>query len=292
MSDVFWPYLTFIGLFHLLLPLACIPWLFSWTGVLLIPIGNYIFGSLGVNLGYHRLLTHRSLTCPKWLEHTFAILGVCSLQDAPARWVAIHRMHHKFSDENPDPHSPQVNFFWGHMGWLFVSNKELESLNLYEKYVRDLMQDKFYVRLERRHYWVWVYIYHAIIILALGMLAGWLTTSTPMEAVQFGLSIFVWGVIVRTVYVWHITWFVNSAAHRWGYQNYETGENSRNNWWVAMLTNGEGWHNNHHADQRSAAHGHRWWELDLTYWSIVLLKKVGLVAEVAVPSPKLVLKQK
>src|SRR3954462_4002073 len=87
-------------------------------------------------------------------------------------------------------------------------------------------------------------------------------------------------VIVRTVYVWHITWAVNSVTHRWGYRNYETGENSRNNWIVALLTNGEGWHNNHHANQRSASHGHHWWEIDLTYWTILLLRAVGLATDV------------
>src|SRR5579871_3300011 len=101
---ILWPYaLTVLG-FHLLLPLACVPWLFSWTGLLLIPLGNYLFCSLGIGAGFHRLLTHRSFRCPRWLEHLLALLGVCSLQDSPARWVMVHRMHHQHSDKQPDPH--------------------------------------------------------------------------------------------------------------------------------------------------------------------------------------------
>jgi stearoyl-CoA desaturase (delta-9 desaturase) len=281
--SLFWSYLGVFLAFHLLLPLALIPSLFSWTGVALVFIGNYVFGSLGVNIGYHRLLTHRSFRCPRWLEHTFAVLGVCSLQDSPGRWVAIHRMHHQHSDERPDPHSPLVSFFWGHVGWLIIENRSLDKLSTYERYARDVFQDRLYRRLHRHYFWLWIYAAHAVIILALGYLAGWLLTETPAEAARFGLSIFVWGVIVRTVYVWHITWAVNSVTHLWGYRNYETGENSRNNWVVALLTNGEGWHNNHHANQRSAAHGHRWWEFDLTYLTIVLLRRLGLVTDVITP---------
>ena len=110
------------------------------------------------------------------------------------------------------------------------------------------------------------------------------------QAVQITVQAFVWGIVVRTVYVWHITWLVNSASHRWGYRNYETSDKSRNNWLVALLTNGEGWHNNHHAAPSAAAHGHRWWEIDLTYWTIVALKWVGLAWKVVpVKVPKALL---
>jgi fatty-acid desaturase len=279
-TRLFWPYLSVFTAFHLLLPLALIPELFSWTGVVLVFAGNYVFGSLGINIGYHRLLTHQSFRCPKWLEHAFALLGVCSLQDSPGRWVAIHRMHHQHSDRRPDPHSPLVSFFWGHLGWLIIENRSLSRLSTFEKYARDVFQDRFYVRLHRHYLWLWIYAAHAVLFFGLGCLAGWALHGMTGEALRFGLSIFVWGVIVRTVYVWHITWAVNSVTHLWGYRNYETGENSRNNWVVAVLTNGEGWHNNHHAHQRSAAHGHRWWELDLTYGTIMLLRAVGLATDV------------
>jgi len=270
-------------IFHLLILGALLPELFSWTGVVLVFVGNYVFGTLGVNLGFHRLLTHRGFRCPKWLEHTFALLGVCSLQDSPARWVAIHRMHHKHSDERPDPHSPLVSLVWGHLGWLLVKNRTFRKRVTLERYTRDLMQDPFYVRLERNRCWLWIYLAHALLFFAAGCAAGWLMTGTSRGAIQFGLSIFVWGVIVRTVFVWHVTWAVNSVAHRWGYRNYQTDDNSRNNWIVALLTSGEGWHNNHHASQRSARHGHRWWEIDLTYLTILSLRTIGLATDIVPP---------
>lgn len=280
---IFWRYLAVFILFHVAALLALVPYLFTWTGVALVFIGNYLFGSLGINIGYHRLLTHRGFTCPVWLERVFALLGVCSLQDSPGRWVAIHRMHHQHSDEQDDPHSPMVHFFWGHAGWLIVENRQIGTLDTFAKYAPDVFRDPFYRKLHRKHLWIYLYALHALLILGLGYLAGWLLYGTVEGMTQFGLSIFVWGVIVRTVYVWHITWAVNSLAHRWGYQNYRTGEQSRNNWFVALLTNGEGWHNNHHADPRSAAHGHRWWELDLTYLTILFLKRIGLAKDVLPP---------
>ena len=271
-------------LFHALLLLAIHPYFFSWTGVVLVFAGDYVFGTLGINLGFHRLLTHRGFRCPKWLEQTFTLLGICSLQDSPARWVAIHRLHHQHSDERPDPHSPLVHVFWGHMGWLLLKNRTLRKRGTLDKYAKDLLEDPFYERLERHRLWLWIYVAHVALIFGLGYLAGWLTTATPREALRFGLSVFVWGVVVRTVYVWHITWAVNSVTHLWGYRNYETGENSRNNWIVALLTNGEGWHNNHHASQRSARHGHRWWEIDVTYGTILLLRAVGLATDIVAPN--------
>ena len=277
---IIWPNLLVFSAFHLLLPLAFLDEYFSWTGVALVFLGNYVFGSLGVNIGFHRLLTHRGFECPKWLEHGFALLGVCTLQDSPGRWVAIHRMHHQHADEPPDPHSPLVSFFWGHLGWLIVENRSLNSQILYEKYARDIFQDRFYLQLHRKQLWLWIYAAHAAIIFSIAYGVGWVINGAHAQALRFGLGIFLWGVVVRTVYVWHITWAVNSVTHLWGYRNYETGENSRNNWVVALLTNGEGWHNNHHQSQRSASHGHRWWEIDLTYWTILLLKKVGLAADI------------
>jgi stearoyl-CoA desaturase (delta-9 desaturase) len=268
---------------HLAALLALDPYLFTWTGVALVFVGNFVFGSLGINIGYHRLLTHRGFKCPKWLERTFALLGVCCLQDSPTQWVAIHRMHHRHSDEQPDPHSPLVSLPWGWVGWLTFRNRHLRRRGTLRRYAPDLCADPFYARLHRNRLWFYVYMAHAALFLAAGTFAGWLWTGTREGAVRFGLSVFVWGVIVRTVYVWHVTWSVNALAHRWGYRNYETGENSRNNWFVSLLTNGEGWHNNHHAAPRSARHGHRWWELDPTYAVIALLLAVGLVTDVSPP---------
>jgi len=279
-SRVTWPYALGVVGYHLLALLAFWPWLFSWSGLILAGAGCYVFGTLGINLCYHRLLTHRSFTCPKWLEHFFAILGVCSLQDTPARWVAVHRMHHQYSDESDDPHSPLVTFFWGHMGWLLVPNNRLARFELFERYCKDLLRDRFYFILERKLFWVWVNLAAWAVFFTLGFVPGWLVTGDALAGVQLGLSLLVWGVFLRTVLVWHITWSVNSVTHLWGYRNYDTDENSRNNVFVGLISNGEGWHNNHHAQPRSAAHGHRWWEFDVTYRTIRLLEMVGLARDV------------
>ena len=278
-----WRYAVGIPGIHLLACLAFFPWLFSWTGVVLALLGLYIFGTLGINLCYHRLLTHQGLTCPKWLEHTFAILGVCTMQDTPACWVAMHRIHHKHSDHRPDPHSPLVNFLWGHCGWLMFQNREFTNVHYYEKFTRDILRDPFYLKLERSENWIKIYAASILVFFTAGFLIGWPLFGAPMAGVQFGSSLMVWGVFVRTVLTWHITWSVNSVTHVWGYRNYETDDNSRNNLLVGFWSNGEGWHNNHHADQRAAAHGHKWWEFDVTWLTIRVLEKLGLVQNVVRP---------
>ena len=256
------------------------PWLFSWTGLVLAVLGLYVFGSLGINLCYHRLLTHRGLVCPKWLEHGFAILGVCCMQDTPARWVAVHRRHHEHSDRQDDPHSPLVNFFWGHVGWMLVENRDLVRLG----HLRSLCEGhsaRSVLSPDGTHAALSGDPVRILGRLLLGgFAAGLLSGGTRAEAAQFGASLLVWGVFVRTVVVWHITWSVNSAAHLWGYRTYETGEKSRNNWLVALISNGEGWHNNHHADPRSAPHGHRGWEIDVVFATVRVLEMVGLAKKV------------
>lgn len=284
---ILWPYAIGVGVVHLGALLALVPWFFSWTGVVLALAGLYVFGTLGINLCYHRLLTHRSFSCPRWLEHVFATLGVCCLQDTPARWVAIHRLHHQYSDEQPDPHSPLVTFLWGHFAWLFVENRQLSQLATYDRYARDILRDPYYMRLEKNLLWVWINVLQGLVFFLAGLAAGWAIYGSYAAGLQLGASVLVWGVLVRLVLVWHITWSVNSVTHLWGYRNYETGENSRNNWIVGLVSNGEGWHNNHHADQRSAAHGHRWWEIDVTYWTICLLQALGLARDVVRPSMRL-----
>ena len=279
-SKIFWVYAGAFGLIHLLSLLVLLPWLFSWSAVALTVATYFLIGAVGINLGYHRLLTHRGFSVPKWLEHTIALLGVCNLQDAPARWVGVHRMHHQFSDHERDPHSPLVDFLWGHVGWLIYQNRYIGTPDFYDRYARDLLRDPFYMKLERTVGWFGVYGAHALLINLAGFLTGWVWTGTIMGGVQLGLSWLVWGVFLRTVLVWHVTWSVNSLSHLWGYVSYDTRDNSRNNWLVALLTSGEGWHNNHHAKPRSAAHGHRWWELDFTYWTILMLEKIGLAKDV------------
>ena len=141
--EIAWGYaLSLVGI-HLLSLLALFPYYFSWTGVALAAVGQ-AYGMLGITLCYHRLLTHRGFSCPKWLEHGLAIIGVCCLQDTPARWVAVHRLHHQHSDRRPDPHSPLVDFFWSHMGWLLVRHREHSNVMFFEQYSRDVLRDPFY----------------------------------------------------------------------------------------------------------------------------------------------------
>ena len=169
-SKILWSYVIPVVVFHLLIPLAFIPYFFSWWGVLFLPIGNYIFTSMGIGAGYHRLLTHRGFDCPKWFEYTLATLGVCSFQDSPGRWVLVHRVHHQHSDHQPDPHTPHVSGYWSHMGWLFIDNTELSKASAFDRYVRDLMRDKYYLWLQRGGglNWVLVYAAHALVFLATG----------------------------------------------------------------------------------------------------------------------------
>lgn len=282
-EQIIWPYAIAFLIFHAMLPLAFVPWLFSWTGLLLIPIGNYVFCSVGIGLCYHRTLTHRGLVMPKWLEHLTATLGVCSMMDSPARWVAIHRVHHQHSDHRPDPHTPRAGFWWSHFQWLLQENEETMGMAFYEKYARDILRDPYYMTIERSNLWVWIYAAHAVLFFLVGLGIGWFNTGAYMGGVQFGLSLVLWGVIFRTIYTWHITWAVNSINHCWGYRNYETNDDSTNHWLIALLTNGEGWHNNHHAEPRAAAHGHRWWEYDLTWATIRLFESLGLAKEVVTP---------
>ena len=284
---IFWPAAVSISAYHLIACLAFLPWFFSWTGVLLALLGEYVFGTLGINVCFHRLLTHRGFRCPKWLEYSLAILGVCCMQDTPARWVAVHRRHHQHADEQPDPHSPLVSFFWGHIGWILVNNRELNRLGIFERYARDLLRERFYKRLERMTWQLGIILLSWALFFSGGFFSELLTGGTVPESIQFGLSLLVWGVFVRTVLVWHTTWSINPVTHRWGYRNYATDEDSRNNFIVGIISNGEGWHNNHHADPRSARHGHRWWELDVTFLTIRFLMLVGLARDVVMPNPRL-----
>lgn len=282
-----WPYILGIAAYHGLALLAFMPGYFSWGGLLVAIVGTHLCGLFGINLCYHRLLTHRGLKCPKWLEHAMVVIAMSCLQETPARWVAIHRRHHQFADQQPDPHSPLASFFWAHIGWILVHQPELSRLGIYERYAKDILRDRFYVALERHNWLVWINLIQMPLFFAAGFAVAWLFGATPAEAAQTGLSILLFGVFVRTVLVWHITWAVNSVTHVWGYRNYETDEDSRNNMIVGLISNGEGWHNNHHADPRSARHGHRWWEMDNTWLTIRVLERLGLATDVVAPSAHL-----
>ncbi len=267
-----WPIVVALAGVHLVALLAFIPALFTWSGLVLCLIFVWLTGGIGITLTFHRLLTHRSFKTYKWFEYFLVLVACLAWQGSPVEWVGMHRLHHKHSDGEEDPHSPQHGFTWAHVLWmLFVRVGAAKA----EDAAKDLLRDPVMARINK-YFWVPQLVLSAVLF---GL--GWLYGG-PLV----GLSWFVWAVAVRTVLVFHITWFVNSAAHTWGYQNYETtGEHSTNLWWVALLSFGEGWHNNHHAHPRSAAHGLRWYEFDITYQTIKLLKLVGLAWDIKMPEP-------
>jgi fatty-acid desaturase len=278
--------LAIIAAVHLLALLACVPYLFTWSGLAVAIAGTSIFGSLGVNIGYHRLLVHRGFACPLWLEHGLALLGYCSLQGSPIAWVAVHRLHHQKSDEPDDPHSPRHGFFWSHIGWILADDPAIRNYAIYDRYARDMVSDRFYKNLERQRVWRRIQLAQWLTFLALGALVGGLTGGPGFDlsaALRCGLSWLVWGVFVRTVYVWHVTWSVNSLSHIWGYRSYKTDDDSRNNWLVGLIAMGEGWHNNHHSEPRCVKNGHRWWELDACYLAVRTMAMFGLAWDLVLP---------
>ena len=238
--------------------------MFSWKALGVCLLLWWITGGLGICLGYHRYFTHRSFETPKPIAYLLAIFGCLAGEAGPLAWVAAHRYHHTHSDTDKDPHSPIKGFWWSHFTWLFRREKFLEEFDSYKKYVPDMAQDRFLILLDR---------FHFVPILLLAILLAFLG----------GIPYLVWGMFVRSVLVYHSTWLVNSASHVWGYRTYKTTDLSKNNWWVALLSFGEGWHNNHHAFQRSARHGIRWWEFDLTYRTIQILWVLGLAHRIQVP---------
>jgi len=262
-----WPVILAIGALHL----GCLaaPWTFSWTGLMLVPVLYWAGIGLGIGMGYHRLLTHRSYQTPKIVEYLLTILATLNWQGGPIRWVGTHRLHHRYSDRPADPHSPRHGFTWAHALWCMYQDGEGFDPNAA---ALDLGRDPVHAWLDR-------YFYVPQFVLALGLYGG----GWALGGHELALSWLVWGVCVRTVLGYHGTWFVNSASHTWGYRNFNTADDSRNNWWVALLSFGEGWHNNHHAQQRSAAHGMRWYEFDPTYWTISLMEIVGLARRIVRP---------
>ena len=273
-------YAATIVVVHLTGLFAVLPYCWSWIGFGFFIVGIHVFGK-AITIGYHRLLTHRSFKTPKWVERCIAILAICSMQDTPARWVSVHRMHHVHSDEIPDPHSPKVNFWWSHVGWLMFLNRQTFSVATLEKFAKDLLRDPFYMRLETNPYLQFYYVLAQIpVYFAVGFGLSFFFSPELSAAVQLGTSLVVWGVYMRIIAVWHITWSVNSLSHLFGYRNYETQEDSRNNWFVALITVGEGWHNNHHEDPSAASVQHRWWEVDISYYEIKLLQRLGLASDI------------
>jgi len=258
-QNINWKNLSIVVIFHLLTIAAL--FVFSWENLAVMIVGNWIVGSLGVGLGYHRLLTHRSFKAPKWLEYTLTIFGALSIQDDAPKWVATHRIHHQFTETDKDPHSTRPGFWWAHMEWILRGTAQDHDEATLKRYVPDLLKDKFHVLLARFYYVP--LIVSGAILFAIG---GW--------------SMVLWGVFARVVFGWHSTWLVNSATHFWGERRFETKDDSTNNWIIALLTFGEGWHNNHHAQPTSARHGLRWYEFDMNWLTIRLFEKFGWAKEI------------
>ncbi|MSO30359.1 MAG: acyl-CoA desaturase [Acidobacteria bacterium] len=236
---------------------------FSWPRLGVLVVLYWVAGGLGITMGYHRLHTHRGFKTPKWFEYFLAICGTLALEGGPIFWVAVHRQHHQYSDEPLDPHTPRVSGFWAHMGWILFGDSRHNNTALMSRYAPDLGRDPFYRWLTNYH---WVPLTTlGFVLLAIG---GWPLVN--------------WGIFLRVVVGQHATWLVNSATHMWGTRRFETTDDSRNSWWVALLTFGEGWHNNHHAHPVSARHGLAWYEFDVTWLSLKLLRAVGIVWDVQV----------
>jgi len=253
-------------------------WGFRWADLGLL-LGLYVLTALGITVGYHRLFVHRSFDTNVVVKFAFAVLGSMAVQGPLLKWVAMHRLHHQHSDTAGDPHSPHghdggvLNVLRGiwhaHVGWFF--DPDMPDL---DRYVQDLSRSRA-LRVSSALFPLWV---------ALGLLIpaglGGLITRTWAGA-WTGL---IWGGLIRIFLVHHVTWSVNSACHLWGLRPYRSKDESRNNAVFGVLAMGEGWHNTHHAFPTSARHGLRWWQIDVSYWVIWTLARLGLAWDVKLPT--------
>jgi stearoyl-CoA desaturase (delta-9 desaturase) len=240
----------------------------------------YLASALGVTVGYHRLLTHRSFQTHPWLERTFAVLGSLSVQGSVLDWVADHRKHHAHTDEEGDPHSPHVGHGSGlgglwhaHVGWLVETQGQAD----WKKYAGELYEDPKMRAIGRR------FPLFVGLSLLLPTLAGFALHGFTLEGALRG---YVWGGLVRIFLVHHVTWSVNSVCHFFGSRRFEIDDRSTNVAWLAIPSLGESWHHNHHAFPRSAEHGLRWWELDPSALVIGSLERVGLAWDVVRIAPE------
>ena len=253
-----WPVILFMAFIHLGALFALLPSNFSWAVVGVALLLHWITGGLGITLGFHRLVTHRSFQTPKWLEYFLVFCGSLACQGGPIEWIGLHRHHHAHSDQEVDHHNSGRGFWWSHMGWMFYDVPAKQEI---PRFTRDIIDDPVYQFLEK-----YFLVVQAALGVVLYLIGGW--------------PFVVWGIFVRLVVVYHCTWFVNSATHKFGYRTYDAGDASTNCWWVALVTYGEGWHNNHHAFQYSARHGLKWWEIDMTWMTIRFLQLLGLAQKV------------
>ena len=256
-----WPISIFMIIFHIG-ALAAL-FMFSWKNLAVAVFLYWLATGLGISLGYHRLHTHRSFVVPRPLEYFFAICGSLTFEGGPISWVATHRVHHQNSDQDGDPHSPRDGKWWSHIGWLVLGESMHANTRVMSKYAPDLARHRFYVWLNNYH---WV---PSLVLLPILLACG-------------GWSMVMWGLCFRVVFGLHATWLVNSATHLWGNRRFDTRDDSRNNWWVALITFGEGWHNNHHAHPTSARHGLAWYEFDPSWLTLKVLRYFGIARAVRV----------
>jgi fatty-acid desaturase len=268
-----WVTAIVMGLFHVGAIAALFFW--SWAHVIVFFVMYFFAINVGIGMAYHRLLTHRGYRVPKWLEYFVTGCGTLALEGGPIFWVATHRVHHQNSDQEGDPHTPVDGTFWSHAGWIISGRSMHSETALLGRYAPDLTRDKGHV---------WLSKFHWLPLTVTGLLQVALGAAlAPVgHRVLGGITMMLWGTFLRVVVGLHATWFVNSATHMFGSRRFETRDDSRNNWWVALLTGGEGWHNNHHAHPVSARHGLAWYEFDINYYGIWLLSKIGLAEKIQI----------
>mmetsp|Transcript_117159 Transcript_117159/g.239681 ORF Transcript_117159/g.239681 Transcript_117159/m.239681 type:complete len:436 (+) Transcript_117159:95-1402(+) len=240
------------------------PFYFTWKAFMCFLVGYGITGMLGITLSYHRQLAHRSFKSPKIVEYFLAYCGALALQSHPINWVSSHRHHHGATDTENDVHSPKDGFWWAHMGWLLDQTGTWMRCD--KNNASDLSSQWFYRFLQK------TYPLHAIVLPVVGLYAFG------------GLPCLLWGFFFRVVWVWHVTWAVNSVSHVWGFQDWNTGDVAMNNWLIGILAFGEGWHNNHHAFENSCRHGLKWWQIDMTWYTVKLLEFFGLAWDLKYPT--------
>ncbi|MBD0325964.1 MAG: fatty acid desaturase [Pyrinomonadaceae bacterium] len=258
-SGINWSTVIFLSIFHAGAIAALFMW--DWRAFALTVFFWWVAGSLGIGMGFHRLLTHRGYKVPKAVEYFLTFCGTLAMEGGPVYWVVTHRIHHAYTEAPGDPHTPRDGAWWAHLGWMLTGTAQQYPKEVQMRYAPDLMKDPVHVWINR----LW-----------------WLPlTVTGLLLLAFGgLPFLMWAVFFRVTFNLHATWLVNSATHMWGTRRFETTDDSTNSWWVALLTFGEGWHNNHHAHPTAARHGVAWYEIDINWWGIRTLQLLGLAKDI------------